>query len=353
MSNQTPIRVTRPKRLRHGDTLAIVSPSWGGPGAFPQRYAAGKRQLEEAFGVTVVAMPHALAAPDWVSANPQARAQDLMDAFADPGIDGIIASIGGEDSVRLIPHLDLDVIRANPKVFLGFSDTTALHLACWCAGLGSFYGPSLMAGIAENGGMHRYTSQGLRKALFESAPIGLVAENAEGWTAQRLDWADPQLQAQRRRMHPAEPARMLQGRGTARGHLLGGCADVLEMLKGTPWWPPGEHWDGAILFLETSEEAPPAGVVRRWLRNYGAAGILQRLSGVLIGRPDPGNDQEYRQGLEHAVVAALAEYGLAALPVLSGLDFGHTQPMLTLPYGARAEIDCDTARLTITEAGVI
>ena len=136
----------------------MVSPSWGGPGTVPARYAAGKRQFEQGFGIEMVEMAHTLAPADWVRANPQARAEDLMAAFADPGIVGIVASIGGDDAIRLIPYLDLELIRRNPKVFIGFSDTTSLHLACYAAGITSFYGPSLMAGFAENGGIHRFTA---------------------------------------------------------------------------------------------------------------------------------------------------------------------------------------------------
>lgn len=342
----------KPRRLRPGDRIAAVSPSWGGPGTFPERFAAGRRQFEQTFDIEVVEMAHTLAPADWVRASPKARAEDLMAAFADPDIAGIVASIGGDDSIRLIPHLDLEVLRRNPKVFIGFSDTTSLHLACHAAGLTSFYGPSLMAGFAENGGMHRFTADGVRKALFEVEPIGLVAPNEEGWTAERLEWGDPALQAQPRKLHPADPPRMLQGSGTASGRLLGGCAEVLEMAKGTVWWPPLAAWDGAILFYETSEEAPAPGYIRYWLRNFAAQGILQNLSGILLARPDPGNDESYRARLEEAVVETLAEAGVAELPVLSGLDFGHTQPMLTLPCGAMARIDCADASLTILESGV-
>lgn len=344
--------LVRPKRLSPGDRIATVSPSWGGPGAFPHRYEAGKRQLEEAFGVTVVEMAHTLASADWIADNPQARAEDLMAAFADPDIAGVFATIGGEDCIRLLPYLDLDVIRANPKVFLGFSDTTALHLACYAAGVTSFYGPSIMAGFGENGGMHDYTVAGVRQALFSSGPIGTIEANTAGWTSEHLGWADPALQAQRRKMLPAERPRVLQGSGSAIGHLLGGCAEVLEMVKGTPWWPEASAWDGAILFLETSEEAPPPGFMRFWLRNYAAAGILGRLSGLLIARADPRGDAGYQAAIEAAAVAVLREAGLDDLPVLAGLDFGHTQPMLTLPYGTDARIDCAAATLTILEPGV-
>lgn len=345
-------RLVKPRRLQDGSRIATVSPSWGGPGVFPHRYAAGKQYLEDTFGVVVVEMAHTLAPEDWVAANPRARAQDLMDAFADPAIDGIFCTIGGEDSIRLIPYLDLDVIRANPKVFLGFSDTTTLHLACHTAGLSSFYGPSIMAGFAENGGMHDYTVDALRKALFSDEAIGLVPRNEDGWTSERLPWSDPALQTQKRRLNPANAPRILQGSGRANGHLLGGCVEVLEMLKGTAWWPKPEAWAGAMMFLETSEEAPAPSFIRHCMRNYAATGLLGSAAGLLIARCDTKGDATYQARVEEAVLAVLAEYGLTDLPVLAGLDFGHTMPMLTLPYGAMAEIDCHSATLSITEAGV-
>lgn len=348
-----PRPLAKPRHLKPGDRIAVVSPSWGGPGTFPHRHEAGVRQLEETFGVSVVEMAHTRAAPEFVAAHPELRAADLMAAFADPSIDGIFATIGGEDSVRLIPHLDLDVIARNPKVFLGFSDTTSLHFACLAAGVTSFYGPSVMAGFAENDGMHGYTADGVQRALFATDPVGLVPRNDEGTTVERLEWSDPSLQSQRRVLQRASAPRVLQGSGVATGHLIGGCAEVIEMLKGTAWWPPLELWDGAILFYETSEDVPPPNFVRYWLRNYAAQGILQRLSGVLLARPDPGGDPDYQRKLEAAVVTALAEAGLGDLPVLSGLDFGHTAPILTLPYGVSASIDCAAASLTIHEAGVI
>jgi muramoyltetrapeptide carboxypeptidase LdcA involved in peptidoglycan recycling len=297
-------------------------------------------------------MPHTLASPEWVAKNPKARAQDLMDAFADPAINGIIATIGGDDSIRLIPYLNLDVIARHPKVFLGFSDTTSLHLACFAAGLTSFYGPSILVGFAENGGLHRYTVDGIRKALFNSQPIGLIPRNDEGWTAERIDWENPALQLQRRTLLPASRPRVLQGRGVVSGRLIGGCAEVLEMAKGTAWWPPLSAWNGAILFYETSEDAPSPQFVRYWFRNLAAQRVLSSLNGIIVARPDPKGDDTYQARLEEAILAVLAEEGLNDLPVLSGLDFGHTRPMITLPYGVKASIDCTHAGLTVDEPGV-
>lgn len=345
-------QLIRPKRLVPGDTIATVSPSWGGPGTRPHRYAAGKATLEQTFGVKVVEMAHTLAPEDWVAENPQARADDLMVAFTDPGIAGIVATIGGEDCIRLLPFLDLTVIAANPKVFLGFSDTTALHLACYAAGLSSFYGPSIMAGFAENAGMHAYTADSVRRTLFSAEPAGLIPTNEEGWTVERTDWSVPGQEARRRQLQPAEAPRILQGAGTVAGHLLGGCVEVLEMVKGTTWWPDKAAWRDAILFFETSEEAPAPSFIRHCMRNYAATGILEGLAGMLIARADPGGDDGYQQAIEAAVLQVLAEAGRNDMPVLAGLDFGHTQPMLTLPYGVQARIDCAAATLTILESGV-
>ncbi|MBQ0819041.1 MULTISPECIES: S66 family peptidase [Microvirga] len=344
--------LVKPQALQAGDRVAIVSTSWGGPAIFPHRYEAGKKVLSEVFGLRPVEMPHTLRDAAWLDRYPQARAEDIHAAFADSSIKGVIASIGGDDAIRLIPHIDLNVIADNPKVFLGYSDPTILHFGCLKAGLSSFYGPTIMAGFAENGGMHAYAENALRKAIFQTDPIGAIEPNPEGWTVEHLPWKDPENQSRRRRMTPSTGPRTLQGTGIAQGHLIGGCAEVLEMLKGSDWWPPLDYWNRAILFYETSEEAPPATLVLRWLRNLVAQGILPRLSGIVLGRPGGQTNEVYRREQEEAVLRALAEAGMQHLPVLAECDFGHTDPMATLPYGATAEIDCRRAQLTIPEPGV-
>lgn len=343
------MRLVRPARLRSGDRIAVVSPSWGGPGVFPQRFDAGLSAMQS-LGLEPVEMPHCRADPDWLRANPAARADDLMAAFADPGLAGIWASIGGDDCLRLMPHLDLSVIARNPKVFIGFSDTTALHFACFHAGLGTFYGPAVMAGLAENAGVLPLTRAGLR-VLFDPEPMGEMPANTDGVATEFLDWADPALQQKPRRLDPATPPLVLQGAGIVEGPLFGGCAEVLEMLKASPWWPGLDLWDGAVMFLETSEENPPPDQVARWLRNYGAQGVLERLSGILLARPENG-DRSYAEALHSAVVAELSAWGCADLPVLADLDIGHSQPMLTLPYGIRCRIDADRATWALLEGAV-
>lgn len=343
----------KPQKLQPGDKVAAISLSWGGPGTFPQRYAAGKQQLQDEFELKVVETPCALRDAAWLQRHPQARADDLMSAFVDPSIKALISTIGGNDSIRILPYLDLDILRSNPKIFMGYSDTTITHMACFKAGLVSFYGPAMMAGFAENGGMFPYMVDSVRKTLFSSAPIGTLAPNMDGWAVEMLDWADPENQPRKRKLAPSSGWKFIQGTGVRQGHLLGGCFEVLDWLRGTDFWPEPDVWQDAILFLETSEEAPPPSTVLYGLRSYAAMGILGKLSGILFGRPGgpiaPDQFTEYDKVIRQVVTE---EAGLSDLPIITHMDFGHTDPMFVLPYGLRAEIDCNAHQVTIVESAV-
>jgi muramoyltetrapeptide carboxypeptidase LdcA involved in peptidoglycan recycling len=345
--------MVKPQRLRAGDKIAAVSLSWGGPGTYPLRYEAGKEQLQDEFGISVVETPSALRGAAWLHENPQARADDLMAAFADPTVRAIFSTIGGDDSIRVLRHVDLDVIRSNPKILMGFSDTTVTHMACLKAGLVSFYGPALMTGFAENGGMHPYMIDSVRRTLFSSVPIGEVAPNTGGWTAESPEWGEPENQTRPRRLLPSEGWEFLQGNGTRRGHLVGGCIEVLDWLRGTDVWPADAFWSDAILFLETSEEGPQPEAVLRSLRVLAAMGILHKLSGLLFARPGGKVPPEEFKEYDQAILQVVAEEeGLTGLPIVTRMDFGHTDPVFVLPYGLEAEIDCRAQRFRILEGAV-
>lgn len=343
----------KPKKLKPGDRLAAVSLSWGGAATFPHRYEAGKRQFEDAFGVTVVETEHALRDPEWLSRNPEARAVDLMTAFADDSIDGIISIIGGDDSIRILPYLDLGVIRRNPKVLMGYSDTTVSHAACFKAGLVSFYGPAFMSGFAENCGMLPYMTESVQRTLFSAKPVGVIEPNRSGWTVEHLDWADPKNQGIARTLNPCTGWRFHQDAGVTEGRLFGGCMEVLDWLRGTRFWPSHEELHGAILFLETSEEAPPPATVVWFLRSLAAMEVLQNLSGILFGRPGGQLDPEEFPKYDEALVTTVRqECGISDLPIVSNMDFGHTDPMFVLPLGVRARIDSDRTEVSILESAV-
>jgi muramoyltetrapeptide carboxypeptidase LdcA involved in peptidoglycan recycling len=341
--------LVKPHRLQKGDTIATISLSWGGAGDLPVRYQAAKNQIEQQFGLKVVETTNALQPSQWLYEHPEARANDLMEAFGNQNIKAIFSNIGGEESIRLLEYIDFDIIGQNPKIFLGFSDTTVTHFMCLKAGLSSFYGTSVLVGFAENGGMHTYQIKDIERTLFGTVPIGELKPNTAGWTTEFMDWFDPTLQPIKRALTPSRGWDFARGKGKVQGPLIGGCIEVLEMIKGTILWPDIEIWKGAILFFETSDEKPKPFYIKHWLRGYAAMGILAVINGLIVGRP---YDNLYTAEYKQAILQVLDEEGLVDLSVIMQMDFGHTCPTFTLPYGRLAEIDVEAKRFSILESGV-
>ena len=347
-------KMIKPKALRPGSRIAAISLSWGGPGTIPDRYQIGKRQFEAEYGVTVLETEHALRDAVWLSKNPEARANDLMVAFADDTIDGIISTIGGEDSIRTLPYLDLDLIRNNPKVLMGFSDTTISHAVCFKVGMVSFYGPSFMAGFAENGGMFPYMVDSVRRTLFSTDPIGIIEPNRAGWTDEYLPWENPENQSIRRKLNPCTGWKFHQDAGVVEGQLFGGCVEVLDWLRGTDYFPLASDLQDVVLFLETSEDAPPPSFLTEFVRCLAAMDILEGLGGILLGRPGGGVDPNTFHAYDTALCETVREeYGLNEMPIVTNMDFGHTDPMFVIPIGMKARIDSTNQEITIDEAAVI
>lgn len=340
----------KPKLLKKGDKVASISLSWGGAGELRNRYEIGKKQFEKTFGLRIVETSNALKSAEYLSKNPKARADDLTEAFSDNSIKAIISNIGGEDSIKTLPYTDISVIKQNPKIFMGFSDTTTTHFACYKAGLTSFYGTSIMAGFAENGGMHNYQIKDINQTLFSAEPVGELRPNYEGWTSELLDWADDSLQNKKRRLNKNKGWNYLQGKKTIRGQLIGGCVEVLEFLKGTDYWLYSSEWDNKVLFLETSEEMMSPNCLKRILRNYALQGVFEKISGLIFGRP---YNNKYADEYNKVILEVIKdEVGNDELPIITEMDFGHTSPIFTLPYGVLAEINSEKKKFSIIENAV-
>jgi muramoyltetrapeptide carboxypeptidase LdcA involved in peptidoglycan recycling len=349
MANDLDRAPLRPPALRPGDTVAIVSPSWGGPASFPHVYQRGLDVLEQEFALRIKEYPTARMPADALHADPRARAADINAAFADQEVAAIIATIGGDDSVRILPYLDTAAIRASPKILLGYSDTTTLLTYINQLGMVTFNGPSVMAGLSQLRSLPSACADHLRALLF-GAPETYAYAPYEWYAEGYPDWSDPAMVGH---VNPALPNpagwRWLQGAGVGIGSLFGGCIEVLEFLKSTDFWPAPTFWDGKILFFETSEEVPTPQQVMYMLRNYGMQGVFDRVVGVLFGRPR-GYDTVEKQQLEAHLVAVIAgEFGHPELPIVANMDFGHTDPQLVLPLGVRAAIDCDRRTVRLIE----
>lgn len=341
----------KPKRLKRGDKVATVSLSWGGAGDenYRYRYEIGKKRIEEIFGLKVIEMPNSLKGSQYLSNHPEARAEDMMNAFKNKEIKAIFSNIGGDDTLRLLPYIDFDVIKNNPKIFMGYSDTTVNHFMCYKAGLTSYYGPSVLGEFAENVEMHDYIIKSIQRTLFSNNIIGEIT-GSKYWTSQWLPWENKENSEIKRKLNEDKRGyEILQGEGKVNGKLIGGCIEVLDWLRGTILWPDLKEWENKILFLETSEDKPTPDYIRWYLRAFNAMGIFKKINGLIIGKPQ--DEKYYEEYKEEYLKVIRDEAKRDDLPIMYNMNFGHTAPMFILPYGVEAEIDCDNKKFRINESG--
>ena len=340
----------KPRRLRAGDKVAIVSTSWGGPHVYPHVFDQGLAVLRDRFGLDIKEYPTTRMSPSELATNPHQRAADLNAAFADTSVSAVIASIGGDDSARILHYLDSDAIRANPKILLGYSDTSTQLMFCHNLGLVTFYGPSVMAGFAQLLNFPEAETH-IRKLLFKSDEA-CHYEPFPQWTNGYAKWKEPDNAGRVDELHPHDGWRWLNGSGSHSGRLFGGCFDVLEFIKGTRHWPAEQFWQDRIVFLESSEEEPSISQIRRWLFNYGVQGVFDHATGLLIGRAR-GYTVDQKAELDKMILETIVhQFGARDLPIVTNMDFGHTDPQWILPLGISAELDCELKTLRLLEAAV-
>lgn len=344
--------MVKPKKLKRGDKIAIVSLSWGGLGdeALIHKYYIAKERLEKDFGLEVMCMPHALKGSEFVAKNPRLRAEDLMNAFADPSVSAVFCAIGGDDTIRTLPYIDLDVIRNHPKIFMGYSDTTVNHFMMYKAGLVSFYGPSVMCEFGEYVKMFDYTEKAVKDVLFGTWQEYDLLPSPE-WTDDHIAWQESNRSTPHTMKKDAHGYEIINGKGSVKGHLLGGCIDVFLMINGTTIWPTLDEWSNAILFFETSEDKPSPDFVLWTLRNLAAQGILKAINGMIIGKPkDETYYEEYKRVIRQVVAE---EEHLSELPVIYNVNIGHAKPIGILPYGIETELNCDKKTIRFLESPTV
>lgn len=333
----------KPALLKAGDTVGIVSPSWGAAGLFPHRLERGVAQLEQmGFKTTIGA--HARGVAGHVSATPAERVADLHAMFVDPAVKAIIAAIGGDHSNQMLPLIDFDLIRDNPTIFMGYSDVTVLNVALHVgAGLVTFNGPALITDFAEYPEMFAYTENAFRQTVMATEAVGPLAP-APWWTDEQLDWGQKLDLIRPRERHPSPGWQWLKP-GQAEGPLVGGCFGSMEHLRGTRWWP---NFDGTLLFLESSEDCSGPAELDARLMDYENMGVFDQINGLLIGRPYHFDDAAKAQ-LRQIILERTAAY---AFPIVSDMDFGHTAPQFLLPLGVRGRIDSEAQTFSLLEAAV-
>lgn len=337
--------------LKKGDKIAIVSLSWGGLGDknLIHKYYIAKERLENDFSLEVVTMPNALKGTEYIYNHPDKRAKDLMDAFKDDSIKGIFCAIGGDDTIRLLPYIDYEIIKNNPKIFMGYSDTTVNHFMMNKAGLVSFYGPSIMAEFGEYVKMFDYTKEAVNNILFNDCK-NYEIKSSEVWSSDYLEWNEKNINTSKKLIKELHGYEILQGNGVITGKLLGGCIDVFPMIVGTEIWPAKEEWKDKILLIETSEDRPNPIYITYYLRNLGALGIFDEIKGIIVGKPQA---EQYYYEYKEVYKKVLKEFNKEMLPVLYNVNIGHSEPIGILPLGTEIEVDFDKKKIYLKESPTI
>ncbi|MDQ6786572.1 MAG: LD-carboxypeptidase [Acidobacteriota bacterium] len=311
----------RPKALRTGDTIGVITPAT--EVLDPDRLALVERTVKY-FGLKMKRGKNVGKRFVTYPESVQARLDDLHEMFRDAQVKAIFAVRGGYGSMQLLDQIDYDLIRRNPKIFIGYSDITAMHLAInKNSKLVTFHGPVILSRFTD------YTQQNFRRALFETQPLGQLTNPKES-----------------NELRPAHALRTIRA-GSASGQLTGGNLSLVCGTIGTPYEIDAS---GKILFLEdTGEESYR---IDRMLTQLRLAGKLDEAVGIVWGECQEcgGSDSA-----SPYTVGETADniFGALKIPVLSGLTIGHTSDQLTLPVGVAATLNATDGTLDIKESGVV
>jgi muramoyltetrapeptide carboxypeptidase len=324
-SHAQPQNIRKPKRLEQGDTVGLITPS-----AYvsdPDRIALAERTLKF-FGLIPKFGRNVRKRFGYVGGSAEERVADLHDMFADPDVKAVFAIRGGFGAAHLLDQIDYGLIARNPKIFLGYSDITALHLAFHRkAGLVTFHGPVVLSRFSN------YTQEHFRRALFETKPLGVLTNPPDN---------DP--------LRPAHTLRTVRP-GRARGPLAGGNLTLISTTLGSPY---EIETKGRILFLEDVDEQPYS--IDRMLTHLKLAGKFDGVAGIVFGECADCRPRDFKPSFEsNFSIGEIVDRILGNLnvPVLSGLTIGHTDDQLTLPLGVMATLDADKGQLILEEAATV
>ncbi|OMH27069.1 LD-carboxypeptidase [Tersicoccus phoenicis] len=325
-----------------GDRVAVLSPAFAAPSVSEAVHEQAMRRLQEATGLVPVEYPTTRLR----GASAQARAADINAAFADPSVRAVLATVGGDDQVTVIRHIDAGLVGANPKPFLGYSDNTNLHNFLWGLGVPSYYGGSTQVHLGAGPHMDEVHRVSLQAALLDGGVLELTDPGESEDVG--VEWTDPRALVEFGVREPTEPWAWAGPSAVAEGRTWGGCLEVIEQIALAGRMPATDDLVGAVLLLETSEEVPTTEQVRRWVRALGERGVLGSVTGVLaarppvsqLGSPAPAAEERARMRADQrdVIIEQVSRYNPDAV-VCVGVPFGHTRPQWIVPHGGTIRLD--------------
>lgn len=328
--------------------MAVLSPSFAAPAVAPAVHEQALERLAAVTGLVPVEFPTTRK----LGASARDRADDVNAAFADPEIRAVLATIGGEDEITVIRHLDPSAIAADPKPFLGYSDNTNLLNWLWTNGVAGFYGGSTQVQLGPGPGVDPIHELSLRAALLTGEGLELT-EPGESEDIGH-DWNDPRALTEFGEREPTEPWTWSGPAQSITGRTWGGCVEVVQEVLAAGRFPNDSTvLDGGVLLLESSEELIPAREFGWIVRCLGERGILNAVDAVVVGRP-PTSDFTIRPSSEErrakrneqrdTAIEVIHRYNPDAVVVV-GPPFGHTRPQWIVPYGGYMTVDGAGRRL--------
>ncbi len=331
-------KLIKPKALRHGDTLGVVATS-------TPIHVSSQETIERGYaflrskGFRIVEAANCRKMMGHAAGSIEERVQALHDFFKNPEINGIISYWGGHQTHQLLEYLDFDLIRNNPKPFIGFSDVTSLHAALYSqAGLISFSGPAVITFGKPT--VPEYTWDHFEKVLMGHAD-SLTLKSSETFSDNK--WY---LESAKKMIFKPSPSWRVYRSGKAQGELVGGNIGTLLLLAGTKYWP---DLRGKIFFAEEDESENPK-TVDRIFTHLRQMKVFEQIAGMIIGRFSSDAGFSEQDSFEMILDQALKGYDF---PVMTGIDFGHTDPLVTLPMGIQCRIDTEKREITYLESGVV
>ncbi|MCA1054464.1 LD-carboxypeptidase [Rossellomorea aquimaris] len=318
-----------PAKLQKGDTIGICSPSSPVAAYCPRRLKRGIEELKH-LGFKVKVGEHTRRAMEYMAGSIDDRVADLHELFKDPEVKAIITTIGGTCSHQLLEKLDYGLIREHPKIFMGYSDITALHTAIYTkTGMTTYLGPAILPQFGEYGGILPYTKEYFLKTLVEGEKIEY--QHSDHMIMEHL-WWDEEDDRPRQGITNGGPS--IINEGSAEGRVFAGNVGTLLLLAGTDYFPDLE---GSILFIEDDPEETPSSI-DRYLTQLRHLGVYSKISGLVIGRfhENVGFKEDQLSSMVKRVTEGYT------FPIVTDLDFGHTDPMFILPNGIRCRLRAGT-----------
>ncbi|PEA84350.1 S66 family peptidase [Bacillus pseudomycoides] len=323
--------------LKKGDTIGIYSPSSPVTYTSPKRFNRAKKYLQDK-GFYILEGRLTGKQDFYRSGSIQERAEELNALIRNPNVTCIMSTIGGMNSNSLLPYIDYKALKENPKIMIGYSDTTALLLGIYAkTGITTFYGPALVPSFGEFEPFVNSTYTYFAEALMEEQEIPYKVKKPLFWTDDFINWEEKTKDKELRKNEW-----ICVNGGKTTGRLIGGNLNTIQGIWGSPFMPSIK--EGDILFIEDSSK--DAATIERSFSLLKISGVFDKVSGIILGKHEQFDDCGTNRKPYEILLEVLEN---RKLPFLADFDCCHTHPMMTMPIGVQVELDATNKRVRIIE----